>query len=110
VVNEREGLGPTPVQSPLSLFATLISPSTALEHTFLDSPTRGRKGYVHVTQTSGYNTNTATGSHIRIVAEDGRDLELKEGDGAYIFAESGKTLKMENIGDKTAEVLLFDLE
>jgi hypothetical protein len=38
-------------------------------------------------------------------------LELKEGDGAYILVgQKGNLLKVENIGDKTAEVLVFDLD
>jgi hypothetical protein len=34
---------------------------------------------------------------------------LREGDGAYISGE-GKQIKVENVGDTSAEVLLFDLE
>ena len=34
---------------------------------------------------------------------------MREGDGAYIFGE-GQEIKVENVGDIGAEVLLFDLE
>lgn len=38
-------------------------------------------------------------------------MELKEGDGAYIFVgEKGNALTVENAGDETAEVLVFDLD
>jgi quercetin 2,3-dioxygenase len=110
VIDQREASGPAPVQSPLTLFATLISPSTTLTHTFLDGQRKARKGYIHVVQTSGYNTKAATGAHVRVSGDNGVELELKEGDGAYIFAEPGKELTVENIGDKVSEVLLFDLE
>jgi len=110
VIDQREGSGPAPVQSPLTLFATIISPSTNLVHTFLDGPKEQRKGYIHVVQTSGYNTKAATGAHIKISGEGGVELELKEGDGAYIYGESGQKLSVENIGDRASEVLLFDLE
>jgi len=110
VTNEREGTGPAPVQSPLTLYSSLISPSAVVTHIFHDSQTKNRKGYLQVVQTSGYNTKTATGAHIKITDEDGQSLELREGDGVYIFAESLKKLTVENVGDRVSEVLLFDLE
>lgn len=105
----REGSGPAPVQSPLTLFATLLSPSNDLAYTFPSSESKSRKAYIHVVQTSGYNSKAATGATVK-VGGDGVELELKEGDGAYIYGESGKEMKVENVGDKIAEVLLFDLE
>jgi hypothetical protein len=110
VSEKREDSGPAPVQSPLTLFATLLSPSTTLTHTFLSGPSTSRKGYIHVVQTSGYNTSTSTGAHVRVKGEDGVEIELKEGDGAYVYAEPGKELAVENVGDKVAEIVLFDLE
>ncbi|KAJ8522107.1 hypothetical protein ONZ45_g1295 [Pleurotus djamor] len=120
LANSREGSGPAPVQSPLTLFATLLSPGKSLSHTFLqpsdpDAPKR-RKGYIHVVQTSGYQPGKsakAGGAVIKITEagiQGGDELELREGDGAYILAESGKELVVESIGPKVAEVLLFDLE
>jgi len=110
VSSSREDSGPAPVHSPLTLFVTLLSPSISLKHTFLEGPTKERKGYIHVVQTSGYNTKAATGATVKVTGEGGAELELKEGDGAYILGESGKELKVENVGEKVAEVLLFDLE
>ena len=109
VVEEREAKGPAPVHSPLSLFATLLSPGNQLSHAF---HARGpqRKGYVHVVQTSGFNPKDAAGATVRVVGGEGGPVELREGDGAYIMAIPGEELVVENAGDQVAEVLLFDME
>jgi hypothetical protein len=64
------------------------------------------KAYIHVVQTSGYNTGRAAGASVRISPNE----VLREGDGAYISAEAGSEITLENVGDGVAEVLLFDLE
>ncbi|TFK90845.1 pirin domain-containing protein [Polyporus arcularius HHB13444] len=105
VVEKREAPGPAPVHSPLDLYATLLSQGKKLSHVF------GRqKGYIHVVQTSGYNTKEASGAHVRVSGTDGGPVDLKEGDGAYISAAPGEELVVENVGDRVAEILLFDLE
>ncbi|KAJ7803189.1 RmlC-like cupin domain-containing protein [Mycena olivaceomarginata] len=104
--DSREGTGPAPVQSPLTLYATLLTDGKSLKQTI-----KGSKGYIHVVQTSGYNTKAATGATIKVIGAPGVEVELREGDGAYLhFDNKGGELSVENIGDKTAEVLLFDLE
>jgi len=108
VINEREGSGPAPVQSPVTLYATLLSPSNSLTHKF---PTPGdgfkkRRAYVHVIQTSGYNTGKATGATVQLNG----GLQLAEGDGAFAVASEGEKIEVKNVGDKVAEVLLFDVE
>lgn len=110
VTDKREDAGPAPVQSPLTLFATMLSPSRSLSHTLLTGPTKARKAYVHVIQTSGYNPGPATGAVVKVQGEKGVEVELREGDGAYVHGESGAELKVENVGEGVAEVLLFDLE
>ena len=106
----REATGPAPVHSPLSLYATLLSPSKALPHTF---PAAGsgpaRKVYIHVVQTSGYNPKEASGARVKVSGE-GAEVELREGDGAYIMGEAGREMRVENVGESVAEVLLFDVE
>jgi len=47
VLLAREGEGPAPVQSPLTLYATLLGQNKSL-----DRPLSGKKGYIHVIQTS----------------------------------------------------------
>ncbi|KAJ7777110.1 RmlC-like cupin domain-containing protein [Mycena metata] len=104
--DSREGTGPAPVQSPLTLFATLLTDGKSLKQKI-----QGSKGYIHVVQTGGYNTKAASGATIKVIGAPGVEVELREGDGAYLhFDNGGGDLTVENIGDKSAEVLLFDLE
>jgi len=105
VLNEREGAGPAPVQSPLTLYATLLGQGKALS-----LPLEGKKGYIHVVQTSGYNEGKAQGASVKMSSK-GEELTLREGDGAYIFVgKGGNVLQVENDGDRTAEILVFDLD
>lgn len=105
VEEKREASGPAPVHSPLDLYATLLSASNTLTKTF-----QKRKGYIHVVQTSGYNPESSTGAHIKVSGPDGNSIELREGDGSYIKADVGSELKVENVGDRVAEIVFFDLE
>jgi hypothetical protein len=110
VSSKREDSGPAPVQSPLTLYSTLLSPSTSLPYTF---SSRTGKGYIHVIQTSGYNTKVASGNAVKVSAggaNGGIEQVFREGDGAYISGSAGKEITVENVGDGVAEVLLFDLE
>lgn len=78
--DKREGAGPAPVNSPLTLYATLLSQGKALTQAM-----KGKKGYIHVVQTGGYNTGPATGAlHRRRPSEggerwrqDGRDPVIR---------------------------------
>ena len=106
---EREAPGPAPVHSPLSLYASLISLGTTLSHT-LEKKEPARKAYIHVVQTSGYNTNEATGATVRVSAEGAGELLLKEGDGVYVLGLPGSELKVGIVGESVAEVLLFEME
>jgi hypothetical protein len=111
VVEKREATGPAPVHSPLSLYASLISPSTTLTHVL--PPTASalpNKAYVHVVQTSGYNPHGPSGAEVTLSSPDGNSLVLREGDGVYIKGDAGQTLSVRNTGDRIAEVLLFDVE
>ncbi|KZV98737.1 RmlC-like cupin [Exidia glandulosa HHB12029] len=103
VNNEREGTGPTPVTSPVTLWATILSPGTDLKHRV---PRAGAKAYVHVVQTSGHNPKASTGATVHVAGS-----QLREGDGAFIYAENeGDEITLSNVGDGDAEVLLFDVE
>ncbi|KIJ55565.1 hypothetical protein M422DRAFT_24132 [Sphaerobolus stellatus SS14] len=107
VLDQREGTGPTPVQSPVTLFASIISPTIGVTHTF-GKPAQGptKRGYVHVIQTSGYNTGKATGATVQLNG----GLKLSEGDGAFVVAPEGEQLEIKNVGERAAEVLVFDLD
>ena len=108
VSTERDGEGPAPVQSALTLYATLLEKGKALEKKL-----SGKKGYLHVVQTNGYNPGKATGASVRIAGAGAgkQEIILKEGDGAYLTAGEGEgaILTVENVEDGAAEVLLFDL-
>jgi len=108
VMDTREGRGPAPIHSPLSVYATIISPSTNMLYSFpAPAPNEGmRKSYVHVIQTSGYNTGAAKGARVKING----GLELAEGDGVFALGKEGDKLEVENVGDVPAEVLVFDVE
>jgi hypothetical protein len=89
------------------MFASLIHPGVSLVH----GNGRAKKGYIHVIQKSGYNPGPGNGVTLRIGSQaDGPQVELREGDGAYLTYEPGAELRLENDSQGIAEVLLFDLE
>ena len=108
VTLERNASGPAPVHSPLILSATLISPSTTLPYT-LSGPGTRRKAYVHGAQTSGYNTGHSSGATVSLNVQE-QQVELREGDGVYVQAPTDVELKLKNVGNRVAEVLLFNLD
>lgn len=105
---QREGTGPTPIHAQLSAYASIISPSSTVTHTF-SLPVEGkeeRKAYIHVIQTSGYNTGRAQGAKVRLNG----GLELGEGDGAFVSAKETDKLEVENVGEGSVEIVLFEME
>ncbi|KAI0319663.1 pirin domain-containing protein [Amylostereum chailletii] len=108
VTLERTAPGPAPVHSPLTLSATLLSPFQTLPYV-LSGAGPQRKAYVHVIQTSGYKVGPSTGATVKFGAA-GQDVQLKEGDGLYVHAPADTEFKLENVGDRVAEVLLFNLD
>ncbi|PPQ94614.1 hypothetical protein CVT25_011428 [Psilocybe cyanescens] len=107
VVIEREASGPAPVNSPLTLYATILGQGKSVDRVF-----EGKKGYIHVVQTSGYIDKKASGASVRISSQgSSEELTLREGDGAYIFVgKNGTSLTVENDGDRSAEIFVFDLD
>lgn len=107
VSSDREGQGPAPVQTALTLYASLLNGGKSLER-----PLEGKKGYIHVVQTSGYNTGKGQGASVKVSSKGGEELVLREGDGAYIFVgnNGGNNLEVANTGDEVAEILVFDLD
>lgn len=92
------------------MYASIISPSTTLPYTLSTSDVTPRKAYVHLIQTSGYNPGEPDGAQIKLKSASGESLVLREGDGAYIMGDSGATFEVQNEGDRTAELVLFDLD
>ncbi|GJE93241.1 pirin domain-containing protein [Phanerochaete sordida] len=109
VVEKREASGPAPVHSALTMYATILSPAKALSHTLPASEVLPRKAYVHLIQTSGYNPGAPGGATITLKSA-GQSLVLREGDGAYIMGDPNATFEVRNDGDRSAELILFDLE
>ncbi|KAG8887392.1 hypothetical protein FRB98_009702 [Tulasnella sp. 332] len=101
ISNEREGSGPTPIHSSVHLRASILSTGKSVTHKF-----QGTKGYVHLIQTSGYNTGESSGNKIRINGQ----LELGEGDGSFIHGAKAQEVKIENVGSGKAELLVFDIQ
>jgi hypothetical protein len=108
VSTDREGDGPTPIQSDVALWATILSPNRTISR---DMPTseRERKAYLQVVQTSGFNKGPARGAHVRVEIGN-QSVEMKEGDGAFVHAAPKEELRMTNLGNCEAEVLLFDVD
>ncbi|KAI0796174.1 pirin domain-containing protein [Abortiporus biennis] len=106
VEEKRDGSGPAPIHSPLTLYASLLSPGSIVNQTINQS-----KAFIHVIQSSGYNGGMPNGGSIRV----NKETELREGDGAYIartdiaFPDGGNELVIENVGRSVIEVLLFSL-
>ncbi|KAG9004022.1 hypothetical protein FRB94_002731 [Tulasnella sp. JGI-2019a] len=104
VSEKREGSGPTPIHSLVSLHASILTPGKTVTHNF--ATTEGRKGYVHLIQTTGYNTGAAKGNRVKINGQ----LELGEGDGSFVFGAAGGKLEIENVGSTNVELLVFDIQ
>ncbi|KAG9312781.1 RmlC-like cupin domain-containing protein [Chiua virens] len=105
----REDSGPAPIRSELWMYASLIHPGASVVHTPSGNG-QMRKGYVHVIQKSGYNPGAAKGATLKISGQDRSQVELREGDGAYLTYGPGVELRLENDSQEVVEVLLFDLE
>ncbi|KIK49048.1 hypothetical protein CY34DRAFT_797428 [Suillus luteus UH-Slu-Lm8-n1] len=108
----REAEGPAPIRAQLRAYASLVDPGVSLVHAF--HPGNGverRRAYIHVVQKSGYNPGNAKGETLRIGAQpEGPMIELREGDGSYLFVGKDAELKVENTGEGVVEFLLFDME
>jgi len=108
VSTDREGDGPTPIQSDVTLWATVLSPNSTVSR---DMPSQKgeRKAYLQLLQTSGFNQGTARGAHIRVQVGD-QSVEMREGDGTFVHAAPKEELRVTNLGDSVAEILLFDVD
>lgn len=105
VSTEREAEGPAPVNSGLTMYASLLSQGKTIVQSL-----KGSRGYIHVVQTSGYNAGKADAEKVKVVGGKGIETILGEGDGAFVYVGGEKDLKVENVGDSVAEIILFDLE
>ncbi|KAK4048075.1 hypothetical protein OIO90_005976 [Microbotryomycetes sp. JL221] len=115
VIDQRDNAsGPTPVNSNLTMFATVLEPGKTLQHELADDTVRA---YVHLAMKSGYRRPEQSaadayadgGAHVTV----NEGLVLEEGDGAFIkidkTAGEGKTLTFKNVAEKDAEFVLFEM-
>lgn len=115
VIDERDAKGPTPIHADLNFYATLLNPGKAIEKQ-VTPKTGGSPGdklvYVQVVQSSGYNTGPAPkdGAHVKVEL-GGKEQVLGEGDGVFVRgAKTGDDVKVSNVGEKRAEVVLFEMD
>ncbi|KAI6014145.1 hypothetical protein PISMIDRAFT_112163 [Pisolithus microcarpus 441] len=110
----RDDKGPAPIRSQLWMYASLIDPGVSLVHEHVGKEQgQPKKGYIHLIQTSGYNPGKPSGNAVRIGSKSSTgdsQVELREGDGAYLKYEGSHDLEVTNVGQGVAEVLLFDLD
>ncbi|KAG9728156.1 RmlC-like cupin, partial [Aureobasidium melanogenum] len=93
---------PIPLHADLSMDASILSPGKSVVH---DIVAEGKRNvFVHLVM-GGRTQPKSGGAKIRV-----GDVELGEGDGAYITNATGPgKIEVESVGDKPAEFLLFDM-
>ena len=92
---------PIPLHADLSMDACILSPGSSVDH---DLVAKGdRKLYLHLVM-NGRVPQVKGGSRLKV-----GDVELGEGDGAFVSGKGPDSLHIESVGDKKAEFLLFDM-
>lgn len=93
---------PIPLHADLSMDASILSPGKSVVH---DIVAEGKRNvFVHLVM-GGRTQPKSGGAKIKV-----GDVELGEGDGAYITNVTGPgKIEVESVGDKPAEFLLFDM-
>jgi len=116
VIDEREASGPAPVHAYLSMFATILPPSSSVSHVIsapfsANSSNPTKKVYVHVIQTTKYNPRASlTNADAAKVKINGNQV-LGEGDGAFVEGgKQGDALTIESVGGSNAEVVVFEMD
>ena len=93
---------PIPMHADLSMSASILSPGKSVTHELVKEGER--KVFLHVVM-SGKKQPQSGGAKIKV-----GDVELGEGDGAFVTGASGPgKIEVESIGEKAAEFLLFDM-
>ena len=90
-----------PLQSDLSMDASILSPGKSVTHELVKDGTR--LVYLHVVM-GGKKQPKQGGARITVGGKT-----LGEGDGAFVRAQTGDKVEVESVGDKPAEFLLFDM-
>lgn len=93
---------PIPMHADLSMSASILSPGKSVTHELVKQGQR--KVYLHVVMSDRTQPKTG-GAKIKI-----GDVELGEGDGAFVTGAAGPgKIEVESTGGKAAEFLLFDM-
>lgn len=109
VVDEREGKGPTPIHAHVRVAASILTPSSTVSHQIRDDTT---KTLVHNTMRSGYRgprEKSSTGGSKLTVTSGTEKIELDEGDSLYITGTVAEPVKVESVGGRDAEFLIFEM-
>lgn len=94
---------PIEIHADLSMDASILSPGQKVVHEVVKEGERNV--YLHVVMSSGRTQPEKGGAKIKI-----GDVELGEGDGAYVRGVKGPgKIEVESVGEKDAEFLLFDM-
>ena len=105
---DREGDGPAPIQSDVTFWVTALSANKTISRA-MPSTQGERKAYLQMAQLSGFNQGPGRGSHVRVEIGN-QSVEMREGDGVFVHAAPKEELRLTNLGDSVAEVLLFDVD
>lgn len=93
---------PIPMHADLSMSASILSPGKSVTHEIVKGGQR--KVYLHVVMSEKTQPKSG-GAKIKI-----GDVELGEGDGAFVTGATGPgKIEVESVGEKAAEFLLFDM-
>lgn len=93
---------PIPMHADVSMSASILSPGKSVTHDLVKDGER--KVYLHVVM-GGKTQPKSGGAKIKV-----GDVELGEGDGAFVTGASGPgKIEVESLGEKSAEFLLFDM-
>ena len=112
VIDERDTKGPAPVHSHVRMHASILTSKETLTHKLRDDT---KLAYLHLIMRSGYRKPTVPASD---KFEDGgamlkvnAGLVLEEGDGAFITVakEGDRSLELQNVAEKDAEFLLWEM-
>lgn len=92
---------PIEIYADVSMDASILAPGKSVEHDLVKDG--DRNVYLHVVMSDRTQPKSG-GASIKV-----GDVELKEGDGAFVKAKGPGKVQVESTGDKPAEFLLFDM-
>jgi redox-sensitive bicupin YhaK (pirin superfamily) len=93
---------PIPMHADLSMSASILSPGKSVTHELVKEGER--KVFLHVVMSEKKQPKSG-GAKIKV-----GDVELGEGDGAFVTGASGPgKIEVKSVGEKAAEFLLFDI-